>query len=1482
MERKSQYTFFVRADRLVGRKLRQEEKMHMLSKFSVKKPYTVLVAVVLAVVLGVVSFTKMTTDLLPNISLPYVIVMTTYAGASPETVETVVTKPVESSMATVSNIESISSVSSENYSMVILEFSQSTDMNAVSLEIRENLDQIKSYWDDSVGNPIIMKLNPDMLPVMIAAVGGNNMDASQVTALTENTIIPELESIEGVASASAAGLLEESVNVVIRQEKIDVINEQVFGSIDEEIDEAKEELNESKQEVYDGQAELADAKQELEDSRQKLVDSQQELDDSRKEIEDGKQKLADGRAEIADKKSQLENGKNELASKKDETKKKLAETETKLLTAKADAEAAKVHLTLEIAQTKALIDEAKKNLGDSNTNESVLPEGIPSLEELDTKISEIDQEVAVLDAQIEEAYKISSELDSYPEDTFYDTLDEGLRIKVETFLESGIQENATVSDVNQLIGSKRGELEIKKAGLEEEKSELEKQREIIENLNTQTSAAQKIIEETIAAYEKSIAEMESKIAELDNTIATIDGALNQLYEGNLTAATELANAQATISLGELQITTAETQLDASEKQLETGEEQLKTGQEQIDSGWEQLKDGEKQLNDSTEQLADALQQILDGEEELEENRENAYDKADMGGILTVETVEALLQAQNFSMPAGYVTEDGISYLIRVGDKPESVEELKKMPLMNLEMDGVDIITLGDVADVFMTDNSADIYANVNGAPGIMVSIQKQTGYSTGEVSDKILDKFDKLMEENEDIMLITLMDQGIYIDLVMDSIINNILFGAVLAILILILFLKDLRPTAVIACSIPISLITAIVCMYFSEVTLNVISLSGLALGIGMLVDNSIVVIENIYRMRKEGCSAKEAAIKGAGEVAGAIMASTLTTVCVFLPIVFTEGITRQLFVDMGLTIAYSLLASLVIALTVVPAMASKVLVKTKDSHDGKFFTALINLYEKALVLALKFKPIVIILVVVLLAASAAASYAKGTAFMPDMDSTQFTVSLTLPKDTPLNETGKVTDKVVERLLALDEVEDVGAMTASSSMSMLTGGGDAATNETTIYVSLREDKDKTNEQLADEIMVDLEDICQESQAEVTIDTSSMDMSALGGSGITVQVRGRDIDTLQEIAGDIAVIVEGVEGTANVSDGLEESTGELRVIVDRDKAIEHGMTVAEVFQQIYEKLAESSSATTLETAINEYSVYVKDAEDLELTRQLLKELEISRTKQDDTREKFALSEIASFENTISPKSINRADQNRYIAVSAEIAEGYNVGLVSEVVEKELAAYDMPVGYSLVMSGENETITDAMEQLYLMLVLALIFMYLIMVAQFQSLLSPFIIMFTIPLAFTGGFLGLVLSGSELSVIALIGFVMLSGIIVNNGIVLVDYINQLRSEGMEKHEAILNAGRTRLRPVLMTALTTILALCTMVFSHDMGSELAKPMAVVTIGGLTYGTLLTLVVIPCIYDIFSREKSAFHSEKGERRKKFFQRKMKVQDEED
>ncbi|MBQ7925664.1 MAG: efflux RND transporter permease subunit, partial [Lachnospiraceae bacterium] len=980
----------------------------MVSKFSVKKPYTVLVGVVLAIVLGVVSFTRMTTDLLPNISLPYVIVMTTYPGASPETVETVVTQPVEASMATVSNIAGINSVSGENYSMVILEFAQTADMNATSLEIRENLDQITSYWDDAIGNPIIMKLNPDMLPVMIAAVGVEGMDYAQVSTYVKESVIPELESIEGVASVSASGLLEESVNVIIRQEKVDALNEKIFAAIDKEMEDARKELAEGKQEILDGQKELADGK---------------------KEIKDGQKELDEGKAELV-------SGKTELENKKNETYQQLANTKRDLLTAKDNLEASKIGLTTDLSTAKGLdagVKEIDMVLGAYDSYQTAMTQYQQALLSGDTAAAAVEK------AKIEELKKnyiaskiLTGALEAAP----------ALAPMFEPL------KTADWTDANQMqviLTVLMGVETQMSVPLTEQKTNL------ADALNALTNGL------GLTAYETTV---NQAVNTIDYNLNNVNNGLVEVEKGMLAAATEFANASTGITLGEYQ---------------------MEQAQQQLDSALEQLKSGE-------EQLQDALKQIEDGEQQLADAQQSAYESADMNQVLTVSMISNLLVAQNFSMPAGYVTEDGIDYLVRVGDKPESVEELQQMPLMDLHMEGVPVVTLGDVADVFYTDNSASIYTNVDGSAGVMLTLQKQTGYSTGSVSDILAERFAQMMEKNDKLSIITLMDQGIYIDLVMDSIISNIGFGFFLAVLILIIFLKDLRPTLVIACSIPISLVTAIVCMYFSGVTLNVISLSGLALGIGMLVDNSIVVIENIYRLRSEGYSMREAAIEGSKEVAGAIVASTLTTICVFLPIVFTEGITRQLFVDMGLTIGYSLLASLVIALTVVPAMSSKILTKTKEKKQGRFYEAFVNGYEKVLKVSLKIKPVVFVLVLLLLVGSILAAYTNGTAFMTDMDSTQLTVTVQMPKEATLAETGEVTDRVVERIMEIPDVSNVGAMASSNSTSLI--GGSSATNATTIYVVTYEDKIMSNEEIGKLIVEKTVDL----KAEITVNTSSMDMS----------------------------------------------------------------------------------------------------------------------------------------------------------------------------------------------------------------------------------------------------------------------------------------------------------------------------------------------------------------------------------------------------
>ena len=639
--------------------------------------------------------------------------------------------------------------------------------------------------------------------------------------------------------------------------------------------------------------------------------------------------------------------------------------------------------------------------------------------------------------------------------------------------------------------------------------------------------------------------------------------------------------------------------------------------------------------------------------------------------------------------------------------------------------------------------------------------------------------------------------------------------------------------------------------MYFTGITLNVISLSGLALGVGMLVDNSIVVIENIYRLRKEGVPVKEAAITGAKGVAGAITSSTLTTISVFLPIVFTTGLTKQLFVDMGLTIGYSLVASLIVAVTFVPMMSAGVLNKVTEK-DSKIIDKLQELYRKVMTKLLNRKMIVVTVTLALFVGSVIGAMNIGSSLMPSMDSTQMTMTVKMPQGSSMEETASMTDTVMAKVKEIKDVDSVAGMISSGSgMSAMTSGSSSNNDESSMYVLLKEDKKHTNKEIKKQILQKTKKF----DCEVEVQESSMDMSALGGSGISVQIKGNDLDKLRSIGKDIAQITENTKGTQNVSDGSEETTPDIHVVVDKKKAVKNGLTVATIYQQLSEKLKDASEATTITINEKEYSVNVGSSAKNTLTRSDLKKVKLTGTVSGKEKE-VRLDQVAKFKNSDSLSSINRNQQERTLTVTSEIKDGYNVGKVSSAVQKKIKKYKTPKGYSITMKGEMESIQETTGQIGLMLLLAVAFMYLIMVAQFQSLKSPFIILFTIPMAFTGGFLGLLITGKDLSAIAMIGFVMLAGIIVNNGIVLVDTINQLREQGYELNEAIITAGTMRIRPILMTALTTILGLSTMAIGFGQGAEMMQPMAIVTIGGLIYGTLLTLLVVPCIYGLFNRSK--------------------------
>lgn len=1233
----------------------------MLSKFSVKKPYTVVVAVILVLMLGVISFVNLQTDLLPEIDLPYLVINTQYQGASPEEVEQIVTKPIEQVVATTNNIKNVSSVSNEGSSTVILEFSNEANMDSAIIEINGALDLIKGAWGEEVSSPFIIRLNPDMLPVMIASVDIDNLEIGEVSRLVRDEIMPELESVNGVAAVDPVGIVEEEIQVSINQEKIDGLNKKVLNNVDKELSQAEDELLKGKNEI---ESNLSELETQEENQIQQLNEGEEGLNQAKSQIAEGLDQIRDGESELLRARSELEMGIDELNAQ-------ITQMET-------------VDFFVQFA-------------------EGIIPE---------------------------------EQMEDYRE---YEAV-----------------------------------LEELKAGREE-------------------------ANQGLVTIDENLSELRNQKDNLENQRLEIVGQANEIAQGKTALKSELGKAKQGLNEGK---TTIDENLD-----------------------------------------------------KLEDQKEEALKNASLEGVITKDMINGIITAQNFSLPAGYIEDDNKDYVVKVGDKITDIEELKSLVLFDSEIEEIGKISLEDVADIGYKDNADEIYAKVNGNNAIMLSFQKQSNFSISDVSDSINERIATLKDKNVGLNIIPLLDQGEYIDIVVDSVLNNILYGGLLAILILFIFLRDIKPTITIALSVPISIVFAITLMYFSGVTLNMISLAGLALGVGMLVDNSIVVIENIYRLRSQGVSAFEASIEGAREVSGAIFASTLTTACVFLPIVFTTGLSRQLFVDMGLTIAYSLFASLIVALSLVPMLSSSVLKNTKEKEQN-LFNKLVNGYEKVLVWTLSHKTVILILVLVLLVGSGYFAINLGTSFIPDMEAPQMSATIEIEDDATMEEVRQITDKVIEKINGIEDIDTIGAF-KSSSLGGLGGPGGGAGNSISLYILLNKDKENTNIEIGQQI----KELTADLDVEVSVVESNMDMSQIGGEGVEILVKGREIDTLREIATEIGKTIEETEGIIEVSDGIEDTSLELRVRVDKEKAMNEGLTVAQVYSSLDKILSSGRATTTLSIEDKDYPVIVVEERDESLMRS---DLEGIMIKSSETDAEIELGEIALIEDAKGLASIRRESQERFLSVTGKIAPDYNIGLVSRDIEDSLSEYVVPEGYNLEFKGENETIKDSLRDLVYMMLLALAFIYLIMVAQFQSLLSPFIIMFTIPLAFTGGLIALIITGNEISLIAMLGFLVLAGIVVNNGIVFVDYTNQLRQRGSSVEEALIDAGRTRLRPILMTAITTILGLSTLSLGIGIGSEVIQPLAIVAIGGLIYATILTLLVVPVMYRLFNKDKE-IEAEKGE-----------------
>lgn len=1283
-----------------------------MPKYSVRRPYTVLVGVVLILVLGVVSVYRMTADLLPDMSLPYAIVITMYPGASPEEVERNVTAKVEASMATTSNIKTIQSMSYNNYSMVVLEYEQSSNMDSIIIEMQQKLDQLSGSLPSTVTKPMIMQVDPTMLPIMVASADVEGMDAVEITNYANNTLVPNLESVEGVASVSLIGSVEETIRITLDDKKIRELNKDVIKEIEESFE-----------------------------------DAQQELDDAKEALDEGEKQLESGQGKLAD---ELSKGANELVNGK----------------------------------IQAYVGEAT-----IETSLSTMRMVKPYLERAVTLMNQMNEQSVNIQNYIKQITDYRKMID--------EASDEEIRRK------TGLTREQLIALVDQMEAN-------------------------MPQMPSVKEEVQKILDEL-------------KAKGIDLSVFGITADLND----PATLSAQLSNALA-------QVNSSIAVLEAAKKPLAEGKITLDDAYKKVNAG---MIKGIVEISKATAEIENGKAALEQGQQQLDQAKAQAIDAADVSQIVTPEMLGNLILAQNFSMPAGYVMSGDEQYLISVGDNVRTVEDLENMILIDLHMDSIEPIRVIDAATVEVINNAGESYSKINGNPAIMMSFEKQTGYSTGDVTDSLLKRFKTLQEEDENLHMAVLMNQGVYIDIVVNSVLQNMLIGAALAVIILIIFLKDFKSTFIIACAIPLSVVFAIVLMYFTHITMNIISLSGLALGIGMLVDNSIVVIENIYRLRKEGLTVKKAAVEGAKTVAGAIFSSTLTTVCVFVPIAFSKGITKQFFVDMALTVGYTLGASLIVALTFVPAMAS-MMIKDGEEKPTRLFDKIRDAYGVLVKKVLTLKPLVLILVALLLAGSILAALSKGFSFMDmDMEIDQISMTVSPPEEEVYTdeELMAVCDQVTERIMDVEGIETIGAMIGGN--SLLSSFGLSGSSGATYYILLDE---KSKRKMKD-IIADIETKTEDLPCTVEITTASNDYSALLGSGLSVKVKGRDLDQIREYTKQVVAIMEETPGVIDIEDGLDDTTPCLKIHVDKSKAMEYQLTTAQVYALVLAKLMPSTASAVLSGESKDYDIYVIAKDQKETTLHDIKSMTFSYTDQKTGKTRnIALGKIVEFEETDSLNVINRDAQTKYVAVTAGIDDDHNVTYVSNDLQRKFKEeISLKDGYSIEMGGEDEMILDAMKQLGAMLTLAVIFIYLIMVAQFQSLLSPFIIMFTIPLAFTGGFFALFFTNNTVSVIGALGFVMLSGIIVNNGIVMVDTINQLRRGGMSKKDAIVESATSRLRPVLMTTLTTIISMSTMALGIGGGSAMMQPMAIVIIGGLIYGTLLTLIVVPIMYDIMNKEKN-------------------------
>ena len=1277
-----------------------------MEKFSVKKPFTVLVAVIMVLMLGFVALTKMQTNLLPDVSTPYLMVVTVYPGASPERVESEVSDVMENALGTVSGVETITATSAENYNLLLMQFNEGTDMNSALVKVSNKIDQTTASLPSSCLTPSIIEYNLNMNAFMTVAVSREGSDVYALSDFVSDTLVPYVERKGGVSSVSTNGLIEKLVQVQLNQSKIDVINEKLLEVIDVQLAEAKAQLD----------------------------DAEAQINAGRKEYE-----------------KELKNFGNTVSD----------QVMSQMGTQVADA------VTIVRDQAQALLESVNQLIG-------------------------VVQEPEIQQALIE--------------------VRDGLQHVMDQFNETGMR------DIDSLI-------------------------EIVAELRTITD-------------------------KLTTALQQLQARLNVETGTEGSTATDLADdLQVQQSLSTIYNT-----LESTIKAMDNVPDLMNSFSQALGSYSYQQLNAYMKFSEARDMLNTYETQFKEAQQQYEDAKQKALASADVAKLLDIDTLAQLIYAQNFSMPAGYVDDkDGNSWLLKVGEEYNSVEDIEGALL--LHVDGFGDVRLSDVADVEIIDNAEESYTRLNGERAAVLKIFKSSSSSASTVSDNCLEAFRELEAQYDGLHVVVLSNQGNYITIIVKSILSSMAIGAALAIIVLAIFLKDIKPTLVVGISIPLSVVFAVALMYFTGLDMNVMTLAGLSLGIGMLVDNSVVVIENVYRLRSRGIPAARAAVMGTRQVGMSIVASTLTSVCVFLPVIFSSSIVRSLLQPMSLCIGYCLAASLIVAMTVVPAASATVLKKAEPKKLA-WFEKIQNGYGMSLAWCLQHRALPLVAAVVLLVFCVWRVASMGVVLLPTITSNEASITLSTDDGLSKEDSYAVAGQVVEAIMGVENVEEVGITTDTSVMGLdisqlgLPSAITSLLNAANSYgsyqlnVMLKEDLSSSEIEAARQALVDATSGIEHCTASVEI-SGMQELTSQLASGLSVKIYGADAETLSQLGEKVVEMVNETEGFANATTGLGNGDSTINLHIDRDKVRSYGLTVAQVYQQIAAQLTTTTTAQT-PVVIDGTSMNVQISDNLDpVTKENMMDLTFTTSvmSADGTTATgtCTLADMATWVEGTAPDSITSENQTQFITVTADTLEGYNTTVQSRELQKKLEAFaqtsEMPEGCSFSMGGESDTVNYMVNEMVQWMALALPFVYLVMVAQFQSLLSPFIVLFTVPLAFTGGLLGLLATGQQLTMISLMGFIVLMGTVVNNGIVFVDYANQLRLGGMERRAALIATGKTRMRPILMTTLTTVLAMLQMVFSDDMASQLMSGMAIVIICGLSYATLMTLYIVPIMYDILFKK---------------------------